>query len=151
MNMEKRESCRAIIFDKNKMVAMYREKNNRVYYAFPGGGRNEGEDFLDCVKREVLEEFGIEVKPIREVYTYENDKTYQHFYLCDWVSGELGTGQGEEFQGDVSRGVYVPMLIENSKLSQISLMPPEVASALVNDLKTFGEKLDTKVKYIEGE
>ena len=42
--MKKRESCRAIIFSEDKMVVMYREKNDRVYYTFPGGGINEGED-----------------------------------------------------------------------------------------------------------
>jgi ADP-ribose pyrophosphatase YjhB (NUDIX family) len=149
--MEKRESCRAIIFDKDKMVVMYREKNDRVYYTFPGGGRNEGETLEDCVKREVLEEFGLNVEPVKEVYTYENPKTYQHFYLCNWVSGELGTGEGEEFQGDVSRGVYIPMLVDTNRLSQIPLMPPEVTAKLVEDLKVFGQKLDSKLTYIEGE
>ena len=62
--MEKRESCRAIIITNNKLVTMYREKDNRVYYTFPGGGVNEGEELIACVVREVEEEFGMVVKPI---------------------------------------------------------------------------------------
>lgn len=149
--MGKRESCRAIIFKDNKMVVMYREKNDRVYYTFPGGGMNEGEAKNDCVVREVVEEFGINVEPMKEVYLYENEKTIQHFFICNWVSGELGTGEGEEFQGDVSRGVYIPMLVDIDRLSEIPLMPPEVTAALVNDLKKYGEKLGDKVTEVAGE
>lgn len=149
--MEKRESCRAIIFKDNKMVVMYREKKDRVYYIFPGGGINEGETKKDCVVREVVEEFGINVEPMKEVYFYENEKTIEHFFTCNWVSGELGTGEGEEFQGDVSRGVYVPMLVDIDRLSEIPLMPPEVAAVLVNDLKKYGKKLGDKVTEIAGE
>ena len=148
--MDKRESCRAIIFKDNKMVTMYREKNGRVYYTFPGGGMDEGETVNECVTREVVEEFGMTVEPIREVYTYEDEKTYQHFVLCEWVSGEFGTGVGEEFQGDTSRGFYEPRLVELEKLEEIPLMPPEAAAMLAHDLKEFGTGLDTNKKHIEG-
>ncbi|MBQ7917756.1 MAG: NUDIX domain-containing protein [Clostridia bacterium] len=146
--MEKRESCRAIIFKDEKMVAMYREKNGRTYYTFPGGGMDEGETINECVKREVIEEFGIVVKPIREVYTYEDEKTYQHFILCDWESGELGTGEGEEFQGDASRGVYEPMLIDIENIPNLPLMPPEAAMQVVDDYKSYGKNLDSEVKSL---
>ena len=35
--------------------------NNGQYYNFPGGGVEEGETLVECVKREVLEESGITV------------------------------------------------------------------------------------------
>lgn len=149
--MEKRESSRAIVFSNNKMVVMYREKNDRVYYTFPGGGINPNESKEDCVVREVLEEFGINVKPIKEVYLYENEKTIQHFFVCEWTDGELGTGEGEEFQGDASRGVYVPMLVENERLGEIPLMPPEVTTQLVKDLAVYGTSLGNTVTEIAGE
>lgn len=149
--MEKRESCRAIIFNENKMVVMYREKNDRVYYTFPGGGMNVGETKEDCVTREVLEEFGINVKPIKEVYRYENDETIQHFFVCEWVNGNLGSGEGEEFQGDVTRGIYIPMLVEIERLSKIPLMPPEVTTQLIKDLNEFGYGLNKNIINIIGE
>ena len=149
--MKKRESCRAIIFSEDKMVVMYREKNDRVYYTFPGGGINEGEDVESCIIREVKEEFGIDVEPIKEVYLYENEKSIQHFFTCKWLSGELGSGEGEEFQGDQSRGIYIPMLVENERLSQIPLMPPEVAARLVTDLKIYGKELENEETKIIGE
>lgn len=144
--MSKRISCRAIVIDQNKLVTMYREKEDRVYYTFPGGGRDEGESNEDCVVREALEEFGITVKPIKHVYTYENEKTIQYFYTCEWVDGALGTGEGEEFAPDRNRGIYVPTLMPVENIAKSPLMPPEVANALVEDLAKYGAELGNEVR-----
>ena len=149
--MSKRISCRAIIIDDNKLVTMYREKENRVYYTFPGGGRDEGESNEDCVVREALEEFGINVKPVKQVYTYENEKTIQYFYLCDWIDGELGTGEGEEFSADRNRGIYMPTLMPVENISKLPLMPPEVAAVLVEDIAKYGAGLADEVKVVEAD
>ena len=81
---KKRERARAIIFREGKFVSMYREKQGRIYYTFPGGGIEENESEEACVKREVFEEFGIIVEPIKKVYIYENKISIEHFYLAKW-------------------------------------------------------------------
>ena len=144
--MEKRTSCRAIVIEDNALVTMYREKEDRVYYTFPGGGINEGESREECVKRECMEEFGITVEPIRQVYTYENEKTIQHFFICKWVDGELGSGEGEEFAPDRNRGIYVPTLMPLKEIGNLPLMPPEVAKALAEDLEKYGTELASGVR-----
>lgn len=144
--MSKRVSCRAIVISDNKLVVMKREREGRLYYTFPGGGKEENETNDECVVRECNEEFGIVVKPQKHVYIYENSKTIQYFYVCDWVSGKLGSGEGEEFQEDRNRGTYEPMLIPLEDIEKLPLMPPEVASALVQDVKKFGIVFEDKVK-----
>jgi ADP-ribose pyrophosphatase YjhB (NUDIX family) len=59
---------------------MHRNKNGKEYYTYPGGGLEENESLEDCVKREVKEEFGIEISPIRELYEYETEDSLQHFF-----------------------------------------------------------------------
>lgn len=147
----KRESCRAIVFKDDKLVVMYREKNDRVYYTFPGGGLEEGETLEQCVIRECKEEFGIDVEPVKQVYTYENETTIQNFFLCSWIGGELGSGQGEEFGPDRNKGVYVPTLMPVDKMEELPLMPPEVVKVLAQDIKTFGYQLDSTNKTVMGE
>lgn len=144
--MSKRISCRAIVIEDGKLVVMKREKEGRLYYTFPGGGKEENETNDECVVRECIEEFGIVVKPQKHVYTYENEKTLQYFYVCDWMSGEIGTGVGEEFQEDRNRGTYEPMLIEISNIENLPLMPPEVALALFEDFNKFGSELSDELK-----
>ena len=64
---EKRIRTRAIIMHDNKIVSMYREREGRVFYTFPGGGKEGNESEEECVIREVYEEFGITIKPIKKV------------------------------------------------------------------------------------
>lgn len=146
--MVKRERCRAIIIVDGKLVSMYRERDGRIYYTFPGGGMEGTETEEECVKREVIEEFGMVVEPIKKVYSYENEISIEHFYVCKHISGEFGSGQGEEYQGDRNRGVYLPKMIEISNLPNFPLMPPEVASAFYTDYVAKGEKVRDDVLSI---
>ena len=148
---EKRARARAIIIHEGKMVSMYRERQGRVFYTFPGGGMEGTETEEECVKREVFEEFGLIVKAIKKVYTYENKNSIEHFYIADWLSGEFGSGEGEEFEENRNNGVYIPKLIEISDIPNIPLMPPEVASAFYDDYTKNGKDLRNDVKFIVGE
>ena len=148
MNKEKRIRVGGIIFQDGKIVSMYREKEGRIYYTFPGGGKEEGETEQECVKREVFEEFGIVVKPIKKVYMYEGNTNLEHFYICKWVGGEFGSGQGEEYQENNPKGVYIPKLIDISSIPTLPLMPPEIATAFYEDYVKNGENLRDDVKFI---
>ncbi len=149
--MEKRISSRAIIFVGDKIVSMYREKFGRKYYTFPGGKQEEGETEKECVKREVFEEFGLVVRPIKKVYVYESDKSIENFYVCIWESGDFGSGHGEEFLPGQTKGVYKPVQIEIAQIPNLLLMPPEVAAELFNDYAKNGEELTKFVKKLYGE
>lgn len=142
---KKRISARAIIIFDGKLMAMYREKDGRVYYTFPGGEKEPDESEEECVKREVLEEFGIVVEPIKKVYVYQSQRSIEHFYLAKWISGEFGTGKGEEFQPNRNGGVYIPKLVNIAELKNLPLMPPEVASAFCKDYSQNGDQEYEKV------
>lgn len=148
---KKRERARAIIIHNGKLITMYREKKGRIYYTFPGGGMEEKESEEDCVKREVFEEFGIIVKTIKKVYTYENKISKEHFYLAEWLSGKFGSGEGEEFQANQNNGVYIPKFIKISDIPKLPLMPPEVASAFYSDYIKNGKNIRKDVKFVFGE
>ena len=148
---EKRVRARAIIIHEGKIMLMYREREDRIYYTFPGGGIEGSETEEECVKREVYEEFGILVNPIKKVYIYENQNSVECFYFSEWVSGEFGTGEGEEYQEDNNNGLYVPKLVEISGIPKIPLMPPEVAQEFYNDYLQNGKQIRNDVKFIVGE
>lgn len=151
MNEGKRKRARAIIFVDGKIVSMYREKNGRIFYTFPGGGMEEGESEEDCVVREVHEEFGLTVRPVKKVYVYENEISLEHFYVCEWVAGQFGSGQGEEFQPDRNNGVYKQVMIEIAKIPSLPLMPPEIAEVFFQDYIKNGKNLTNFVKIVKGE
>ena len=99
----------------------------------------------------MFEEFGISVVPIKQVDTYENKNNIEHFYLANWLSGEFGSGKGEEFQENRNNGIYLPKFIKISDIPNLPLMPPEVASAFYSDYMKNGKDIRKDVKFVFGE
>lgn len=58
-----RETCFGIVTNKDKMLLVRKKEQ----FSFVGGGLEENESFLDCLKREFLEESGYTVKNIEEL------------------------------------------------------------------------------------
>lgn len=113
------------------------------YYTFPGGGREGEETFEDGVKREIKEEFGIEVEVLELLYKMENvdsknRNTREYFYLCKYVSGKFGTGDGPEFNNDpkyAHKGKYIPEIIKREDVEKIILLPDKIKNQFVEDIK----------------
>lgn len=110
------------------------------YYTFPGGGLEEGETLEEGVIREIKEEFGITVKVTKKLYEMESEKFNQkeYFFLCEYVEGEFGTGDGPEFSHDpkhADSGDYLPEIIKKEDIENLLLLPPEIKEKFVNDLK----------------
>lgn len=145
MNKTKRIRGAAIIFYNDRIVSMYREYKDRKYYTFPGGGKEEYETEEECVIREVYEEFGINVKVIRKVYVYEKENAIEHYYIADWIDGDFGSGDGEEYQPDNVMGLYKPTLINIKDIPSLPLMPPEVAKMFYSDYLENGKELRKNV------
>ena len=146
--MEKKRRARAIIVKNGKLVSMYREFEDRSFYVFSGGGMEENETEEGCVIREVKEEFGIDVKPIKKVYIYETDKSEEYFYLCEWVDGDFATGTGEEFDPNANKeGLYIPKMIDISIIPSLPLMPAEIASFFYEDYMRSGISLRNDIRH----
>lgn len=117
-----------------------KRKDIQEYYTFPGGGLEEGETLEEGVIREIKEEFGITVKVIKKLYEMESEKFNQkeYFFLCEYVEGEFGTGDGPEFSHDpkhADSGDYLPEIIKKEDIENLLLLPPEIKEKFVNDLK----------------
>lgn len=62
----KRSAARAVVHDENGLVTLMFART-RNYYKLPGGGIEAGEDIIDALRRELLEELGCEVDNISEI------------------------------------------------------------------------------------
>ncbi len=81
-------------------------------WSIPGGGLDVGETIAAGVRRELIEETGIEVRVLDQIETFErimlddSGKVQYHYvildYLCEAVGGELLAG------GDVTDAAWVP-------------------------------------------
>jgi 8-oxo-dGTP diphosphatase len=69
-------------------------KNERGLWEFPGGSVEFGEKLADALRREIHEEYGMEIQvgPLLDVVDHILPAEGQHWvsptYLCTWISGE---------------------------------------------------------------
>ena len=88
------EVAAGVVFRKGELLIAQRlaESHLAGLWEFPGGKREPGETFEQCLTRELLEELGIEVsiKRLLERVTHAYpEKTVQlNFYLCVWRAVE---------------------------------------------------------------
>ena len=127
-----------VVFMHRKNVI--RNKDYQEYYTFPGGHLEEGETLEEGVIREIKEEFGINVKVVRKVYELENDRVNmkEYFFLCEYIDGEFGTGDGEEFSGNPEykdSGEYIPEIVKRENIQGLVLLPLEIKEKFVQDLQ----------------
>ena len=144
----KRISARAIIIEGDKIGLMYRKKVNHAFYCLPGGKQEIGEKLEETVVREIKEEFGIDIEVVKKVYEFISESAHQHFYLCKWVGGIFGTGEGEEFSVPSEKGYYEPRLVNVAHLKELHILPKKVAKQLRKDYDSNGADLRDDVKIL---
>lgn len=89
------ETVRGIILDEDNVILLFRRKNNKEYYAIPGGHIEENETKEECLIREIKEEYSIDVEIEKYLGNVEKGNKVDYIYKCKWVSGSLELG-GEE-------------------------------------------------------
>lgn len=122
-------------------VGVIKRKDYQEYYTFPGGGLEEGETPEEGTIREIKEEFGINVKIIKKLYEMKSEKFNQKeiFFLCEYIDGEFGTGDGPEFNNDpkyIDSGKFLPEIIKREDVKDLLLLPHEIKDKFVKDIET---------------
>jgi mutator protein MutT len=103
----------ALIFDRGRILLVERGREPlKGYWSLPGGVLDVGETLEQGVIREVREETGLEVKPVRILEIFERIMRDEHGapeyhyvlidYLCRVTGGELQAAD------DASRVAWVP-------------------------------------------
>lgn len=148
--MNRRISVRAMVLHDNKLLCVRQRSNNLVtqpangVWNLPGGGLDIGESLIDCLKREMIEETGIEAVVGNLMYIQQfqfNDTEYLEFFFNvtnseDYLDIDLSkTTHGEE------------------ELIEIGLVDPKNTSILPKFLMTepIFDKIDsptTAISYL---
>ena len=87
------------------------------YWEFPGGKVESGESIIDALKREFVEELGIEIISTTPwcgvAHRYPHANVRLHFYICRVWRGEAQSLEGQAFawQGRVDVAPLLPATI----------------------------------------
>ena len=121
-----------ILIEDNKLAVIERHRAERHYFAFPGGGVDEGETPEEAAVREAEEELGIQVVIKQKVADVLINGNTQHYFLAEKIGGEFGTGTGEEYgEYDPAHGTYLPLWMPLSDVLIKNVVPRELADLVV--------------------
>lgn len=87
-------STKALIMKEGRFLAMYKVIDGNIWWDLPGGRMEFGETAEETLKREIMEELGVEIKPIKLIDTwnympYETYQTVGVIYHSEIISGEI--------------------------------------------------------------
>lgn len=127
--MEKRISSRGIIIDGDSFYAMFRRRIKddgivKEYYVIPGGGIDENETLEENVKRELNEEFSVDVNILGFLGTDEGEDSIANFFACEIINGVPTLG-GEELERCTESNYYEIRKVKFADLEQTDIMGKE--------------------------
>ena len=94
MDAEIIEVAAGLVFHQDRLLITRRNAESHLggLWEFPGGKRERGESFEECLARELREELGIEVLVGRLIesitHAYPEKTVRLEFYRCALISGE---------------------------------------------------------------
>lgn len=120
-----RISGRAIIFDNDQVILLFRHKKTangyKEYYAIPGGGQDEGETITECVIRELKEEYNVDIKINEFLGQVGDDKNMGYIYYCEIINGKPILG-GEELEHNNEDNYYEIQYIKVNELDNYNIL-----------------------------
>jgi 8-oxo-dGTP pyrophosphatase MutT (NUDIX family) len=135
------QSVRAIIIKDKSLLSMRRDKFGMQYYTLIGGGVDVGEDHETALRREIMEETGLQVGKVRWVFTEDGGDLYgvQYVFTCEYMGGEpqLSPSSEEAAISALGKNIYEPVWLPLDKLKYLTFRSSSVRDAVL-DAQTQG-------------
>jgi predicted house-cleaning noncanonical NTP pyrophosphatase (MazG superfamily)/ADP-ribose pyrophosphatase YjhB (NUDIX family) len=135
-----RHAVRALLLDEDDNLILFRrtKPGHELYWSTPGGQVEEGDADGDAaLRRELDEELGATVGPLRQVFVYAEQTPGLHylstFYVCRLVEMNLARRHGPEFD-EPANGVYDVARIpcDPAAIEDIDLFPEPLSAYLLS-------------------
>ena len=129
---------RAIIIRNRHIALIKRQRDGRVYYVIPGGGRERSETPEQTAIRESYEELGLNIAIERLLARVVYQGREQYYFSARVTGGHFGTGRGPEMTGKYppERGIFTPVWIPLKRVEEIDLFPPSIAGLISKAAKS---------------
>jgi 8-oxo-dGTP pyrophosphatase MutT (NUDIX family) len=128
-----------IVIRGDDLLVMFRRRDGREYYTFPGGMIEKDESPEEAVVREIREEatIGVEVLELLYELNRPGELPREFFYRCAYKTGEarLDPDSIEQKINDPKNNFFEPKWMKLIDLQKEPLFPTEVAAQLFHDLK----------------
>ena len=152
-NLAWRPAVYGLLFDRENHVLLVRNNSLSFYWNFPGGAMSRGETQSEALKREFMEETGLEVEigPLVDSWddfivmpTGQPVHGLLHFYLVRVAGGTLLSG-GNNF--DVSEVGFFDNYFEDAKTDEMLSPPALRLKSLINHARQMRRSLNYDCGY----
>lgn len=116
-----------LIKDK-KILLIHQIFKGETFYTIPGGSIEEGETKEQTVVREFEEETGFKVKPVKHLFTIEDDRVAD-YYMMEYISGSLVLGGPEKERMSEDDQYYLEW-IDLEEISKLFFHPHQMGSMI---------------------
>jgi len=121
-----------ILIEENKLALIERHRQGWHHFAFLGGGIDKEESAEQTASWEAREELGIAVEINQKVAEIIFNQGSQAYFLATKISGEFGTGTGEEYgEYDPAHGTYLPLWMPLEDVLKKNVVPRELAEVVI--------------------
>lgn len=131
-----RRAARSIIRKDDQILVMHRNKFGQEYDILIGGGVEMGEDPSQAALREIAEETGIAVSPLKLVFIERAPEPYgtQYIFICDYVSGDpkIDPSTPEAKISLMGNNLYQPIWRKISELQTVEMRSPQLKEAMIS-------------------
>jgi 8-oxo-dGTP pyrophosphatase MutT (NUDIX family) len=132
--MRIRAGC--ILIEHGRVALIERHRAGRHYFTFPGGGVDVGEPHEQAAVREMQEELGLQVRVLRRIAEVHFNGNLQPYFLVETISGEFGSGTGDEFCAyDPMYGSYHPLWMPVTEILNNNVVPHELAQLVFQSVE----------------
>ncbi len=124
---KKRKAVRAVVFDAENRIALLNVAQHE-YHKLPGGGVEEGEDLMEALNREVLEEIGCNVEIISEVgriIEFRDEFEQEQESLCYLAKNTGDKGSPDFTQEEASQGFNILWVTLNEAIKLLNNDAPK--------------------------
>ena len=122
-----------VVIKDNKILLMKQIFKSEDFYNLPGGGLEDNETLEQACKREIKEEFDIDVKVGRLIYILDTPSRLNFVFECEYSSGEITLG-GPEKERMKEDDQYFVEWTDLDKMEEINLQPTKTKKALLKYL-----------------
>lgn len=140
-----KRSIRGVIFHNSRILLIKRIKKGHNYYVVPGGHVEMDENDWETCVRELKEETGLKVKPIKKFFVTQSKRHKNVFYFCRILHKKKTIDPkklpivkliGEEKDRLSKDNYYEPVWIDVEKINSLRIYPKQIKPILIK-LKSY--------------
>jgi len=123
-----------VIIKNNKILLMHQILGKEDFYTLPGGTWENGETLEQTCKREIYEEFGIDVDVDKLLFLLDTDTRIAFYFLCHTNNIDIKLGGPEKERMDDHEKYYVEWL-DLKDIDKVNFVPKTAKKGIKKHIK----------------